>query len=419
VAAVGGLSRLVAPSEVAGPAQQAGANAASSASSGAAAAHQGLAFLRLSSDCSPSMSVERLVYLDKDEVTFGRMPSNHVTLDSQRVPQMISRTHGRLCRLKEDGKPFEWILHDNKSMNGILVNGQAIGEDGRRLQQGDIITFGRKMSPPEFEFVFEEPLQAQPLSAPTGAVQGDEPQFDPVMEGIMQEAFAEHQRRIAELSEELEAERACKIMESQQRAAQRSALDLEDIQSELLCSICQDWVVHAATIECSHTFCWSCVDTWLLQKKFECPVCRHVVTREPVRSRAIDAIVQKTVDKSDEKEDYRTRVCAAEKELKKVERLQKELEKSVNKALKKGKAFFQIDASWSRRERETFNRGVKDYTGETRETYCRLTNLTVQWVHSADDSKLNQALHNLGLADFVNSPEADIRKRLLMFLRYG
>lgn len=148
-------------------------------------------------------------------------------------------------------------------------------------------------------------------------------------------------------------------------------------------------------------------------------MCRHVVTREPVRSRAIDAIVQKTVDKSDEKEDYRARVCAAEKELKKVERLQKDLEKSVNKALKKGKAFFQIDASWSRRERETFNRGVKDYTGDTRETYCRLTNLTVQWVHSADDSKLNQALHNLGLADFVNSPEADIRKRLLMFLRYG
>merc|ERR1719261_2205058 len=108
--------------------------------------------------------------------------------------------------------------------------------------------------------------------------------------------FIEHARRIAELQQELEVERQQRIMESLQRAATRSALDVADIESELLCSICQDWVVHASTIECSHTFCWSCIDTWLLQKKFECPVCRQAVTREPVRSRALEAIIQKSVD---------------------------------------------------------------------------------------------------------------------------
>merc|ERR1719231_1598730 len=111
------------------------------------------------------------------------------------------------------------------------------------------------MNPPEFEFVFEEPASAS--AASTAA-----PEPDPAVE----EAFAEHAKRIAELQQELEAERERKVMESQQRAATRSALDFEDIQSELLCSICQDWVVHACTIECSHTFCHSCIDQWLLQK---------------------------------------------------------------------------------------------------------------------------------------------------------
>jgi len=372
----------------------------------------GLAFLRLSSECSPTMSVERLVYLDKDEVTFGRMPSNTVVLDSSRFPQMISRVHGRLCRLLEEGKPVEWILNDNKSMNGILVNGQPIGQEGRRLRQGDSIMFGRKMCPPEFEFVFEEPgsQMEPPAAAPA-------PDPSPAVE----EAFAEHARRIAQLQQELEAERERKIMESQQRVASRAEDICEEIQSELLCSICQDWVVHASTIECSHTFCWSCIDQWLLRKKFECPVCRHVVAREPVRSRAIETIVQKTVDRGSEegKIEYRERVNSAEKDEKRVKKMAQDLEKSVDEALKKGKAFFHIDSVWTRREKEVFQRGVKDYTGETRETYCKLTSLTVQWGHSADDSKLNQALHNLGLQAFVSSPEADIRKRLLMFLRYG
>merc|ERR1719313_1302072 len=293
-------------------------------------------------------------------------------------------------------------------MNGVLVNGQTVEQDGRKLHQGDIITFGRKMSPPEFEFVFEEPGYQEPAVDP-----GPDPQVEL--------AFEEHRKRIAELQQELEAEKERKIMESQQRAAARSALDFEDIQQELVCSICQDWVVHASTIECSHTFCWSCIDQWLLQKKFECPVCRHAVTREPVRSRALETIVQKTVDRGDpaNKEEYQERVKSAEKDQKRIQKLHQDLEKSVNDALKKGKAFFHIDSSWSRREKEVFQRGIKDYTGDTRETYCRLTSLTVQWVHSADENKLNQALHNLGLQAFVSSPEPDIRKRLLMFLRYG
>jgi len=179
--------------------------------------------------------------------------------------------------------------------------------------------------------------------------------------------------------------------------------------------------VHAATIECSHTYCYSCIDSWLRQKKFECPVCRSVVTKEPVQSRALDAIIQKTLEKAgpDQKEEYEERVRDAERTREKVKKLHESLEKSVNQAIAKGKAFFSIDHGWSRKEKDTFQRGVKEMTGDTRETYCRLTGLTVRWVHSADEDKLNQALHNLGLQSFASESEAEIRKRLLMFLRYG
>merc|ERR1719221_1947376 len=123
-------------------------------------------------------------------------------------------------------------------------------------------------------------------------------------------------------------------------------LDFADLQADLVCSVCQDWMVQSANIECSHSFCWACVDTWLLQKKFECPVCRHAVTREPVRSRALDAIVQKYVDRlaDPQPHEYQSRIESAEKANKKAKRLRDDLEKSVNDALKNGKAFFHIDA---------------------------------------------------------------------------
>jgi len=327
---------------------------------------------------------------------------------------MISRVHGKLSRLREEGKPAQWWIY-NQSMNGILVNEQPVGEEGRRVQQGDNITFGRKAFPPEFEFVFEEPgSHTLPAEAPAA-----EP---PVADPAIAEAFAEHARRITELQQQLEIERERKIMESQQMRATRSALDCADLQSELVCSICQDWVVHASTIECSHTFCWACIDMWLLHKKFECPVCRQAVSREPVKSLTIDAIVHKTVKSSLDGEgnaEFLERVSTADRDLKKHQRMKTDLDKSVDEALKKGKAFFSIDAHWSKKEKETFERGIKEYTGETREVYCRLTNMTVGWVHSADDGKLNQALHNLSLQAFVSSSEPEIRKRLLMYLRYG
>lgn len=68
----------------------------------------------------------------------------------------------------------------------------------------------------------------------------------------------------------------------------------ETIEQELICVICQELLIRAHTLSCSHSFCEYCITKW--QKKnssrFECPVCRTVIKQKPVRSLAIDNIIR-------------------------------------------------------------------------------------------------------------------------------
>jgi len=343
---------------------------------------------------------------------------------------MISRVHGRVQRVRTaDGRREEWVILDEKSKNGILVNDKPIGSEGggHVLHHGDVVTFGRRLFPPIFEFVFELALES-PGKAMNHAGRDLASPDDVLLGGKLR-------RRIEQLLSDLERDRQnCTTVFATSRAPQRKAshdeLSVAEIHSELACSICRDWLVDSATIECAHTFCWSCIDTWLLMKKFECPVCRVEVTREPVRTSAVDAIVQKAVDhlSPKERDEHAQRVAAASAASSARRELLGELEKRLSDELQLGigdcatgvrRGIFHIGANWKKKQRDTFEGGIKNYTGEAREMYCRLFGLTVQWVHSADDSQLNQALHNLQLQQFVSCEEGHIRQRLLMFLRYG
>ena len=254
-----------------------------------------------------------------------------------------------------------------------------------------------------------------------------------VLQKEMSELMKNHVARVAQDRLDLDARRAeldakFKQLETERSLQQPSAkdasaaaVDLKDLQSELVCSICRDWIVHASSIECGHMFCRECIDEWLTRKNFLCPVCRATVRQVPTAARTLDMIVDKTIQQSS-KSDIRE----FEKRVKKADELQsqrrvatRDLEESVKQAIRNKKTFFHINQNWGKKEKKTFHDGVKQYICEGREAYCQLVGLTVSWVYSADDSKLNQALHNLGLQDFVSKPEKDIRQRLLMFLHYG
>ena len=76
------------------------------------------------------------------EHTVGSSADNDITLPDFAV----STYHARISFRKE-----RYVLFDLKSTNGTSVNGARIGEEGRILEDGDLIAFGR------YEFVFAYP----------------------------------------------------------------------------------------------------------------------------------------------------------------------------------------------------------------------------------------------------------------------
>lgn len=50
------------------------------------------------------------------------------------------------------------------------------------------------------------------------------------------------------------------------------------IKNEFKCSICQELIVNATNLICSHVFCKTCIDGWLDLNNKKCPVCRTLIT---------------------------------------------------------------------------------------------------------------------------------------------
>jgi hypothetical protein len=124
---------------------------------------------------------------------------------------MISRAHAHVRRHQSPDAclPEQWKVDDNKSTNGVLVNGAQVGTEGHILQAGDIVTFGRKMEPPEFEFVFEAAESPAKQQAPPAVP--------------LEELFGANEE-IRKLKEELAAERQQKEAEALTRKQASTAL---------------------------------------------------------------------------------------------------------------------------------------------------------------------------------------------------
>jgi pSer/pThr/pTyr-binding forkhead associated (FHA) protein len=93
-----------------------------------------------------------VVPLVRDEISIGRQEGNTIRLTERN----ISRTHARLYR---DGS--DYVLEDQRSYNGVLVNGQRIAE-ATTLSPGDQIQVGDYQA----EFRLDEIAQTLPDAAP-------------------------------------------------------------------------------------------------------------------------------------------------------------------------------------------------------------------------------------------------------------
>ncbi|XP_023029391.2 uncharacterized protein isoform X1 [Leptinotarsa decemlineata] len=51
----------------------------------------------------------------------------------------------------------------------------------------------------------------------------------------------------------------------------------EELQDEMQCAVCSEMFIKATTLNCSHTFCKFCIETWK-KNKSACPICRTKIT---------------------------------------------------------------------------------------------------------------------------------------------
>jgi hypothetical protein len=72
------------------------------------------------------------------------------------------------------------------------------------------------------------------------------------------------------------------------------------LSGELSCCLCQELILDAGVLPCSHGFCYKCVHG-ALAKRSECPACRGAVPprTKPVRSMHVDNIVALVSERMD------------------------------------------------------------------------------------------------------------------------
>ncbi|XP_018427618.1 PREDICTED: E3 ubiquitin-protein ligase RNF8 isoform X3 [Nanorana parkeri] len=91
-------------------------------------------------------------------------------------------------------------------------------------------------------------------------------------------------------------------MEAQKEEVLNHMNDVLD--NELQCIICSENFIEAVTLNCAHSFCFFCIQSWR-KRKDECPICRQDITSQ-TRSLVLDNCINRMVDKlSQEMKDRR------------------------------------------------------------------------------------------------------------------
>ncbi|XP_072266123.1 E3 ubiquitin-protein ligase RNF8 [Pyxicephalus adspersus] len=76
------------------------------------------------------------------------------------------------------------------------------------------------------------------------------------------------------------------------------------LDNELQCIICSEHFIEAVTLNCAHSFCLFCIQSWR-KRKDECPICRQDI-KSQTRSLVLDNCINRMVDKlSQEMKDRR------------------------------------------------------------------------------------------------------------------
>lgn len=122
------------------------------------------------------------------------------------------------------------------------------------------------------------------------------------------ENHLEELRSLVEQKEE-ELKQQQEVTKKAQKIAQNVVDQMED---EFSCIICQELIIRATTLACSHSFCEHCLYSWL-KKRNSCPVCRCSVETQPIHSIVLDNAISKMVEAMDDESKARRKVLLQER----------------------------------------------------------------------------------------------------------
>eukprot|EP00939_MAST-03C_sp_MAST-3C-sp1_P001493 g1493.t1 len=359
-------------------------------------------------------------------ITVGRSRQKcDVILGSTRGPLMISRVHATIVPVQKEGESEpRWKLIDHSSRNGSArvkktadwcrlsgrlerksskKNAASLNSRKRTLLLAGKIPNSKKrlrMKGPKSsndEMPSSSPLEGQTTTA-----------TDPLPLATKTSATKEEEE------EEDEASRA------------KKKRGQELLHKEFTCPVCLDYFVQTRTLACGHSFCSPCLSNCLEHKR-QCPVCRETVSKNPVRSCALDGAIRALVQQEKKgNERHQKRLKQWKNDQRKERRTATKLRSVIQKAKDEGKHFLSIHDRWNHEERDLFRRGVIMYRGPARVEYCRTTDLTADFIDSKMFRELIDVAANVGIVpedgariEREFSSLSVLRDRLHMFILYG
>ncbi|XP_022921211.2 E3 ubiquitin-protein ligase CHFR-like [Onthophagus taurus] len=238
-----------------------------------------------------------------EEFTIGRALNRSLTIEDLR----ISRTH---CRFKEVNGVWNVV---NESVNGTIVNGNRIpSKQFHVLSNGDILKLTEDIF---FTFFASTPnvmgicdivdkIETEHHYNTRSNSTSNTQLIENVTNGQEKVGYEKDKEGAGEASDV-----AGKVVEPVS----------EKVETELQCSICTELFVKAQTLNCSHTFCNSCIQAWK-RKNYICPICRaKIKTITPTI--VLDNLVNTVIEASSEEIKKNRQLLLQEREKLPIKRL--------------------------------------------------------------------------------------------------
>eukprot|EP01117_Protostelium_nocturnum_P001431 TRINITY_DN1172_c3_g1_i1.p1 TRINITY_DN1172_c3_g1~~TRINITY_DN1172_c3_g1_i1.p1 ORF type:complete len:566 (-),score=217.33 TRINITY_DN1172_c3_g1_i1:222-1811(-) len=306
---------------------------------------------------------------------------------------------------------LEEELKEKERLQQLLEERQRLSEE----QEKKIKEFEEKLVEKEREFAaFQERELARTAEASTNFYE----QLQKINEQFEEKAKTLAEEKQKELEEQkkhaLELEQRAKDVEKQVKELENAQVSAnQKFEEEFTCVICQEMIMAALTLECSHSFCGVCIMDWMKKKK-TCPYCNTPILKEPIRSRVLDNAIDKLIQssKKEDRDNWENRMQRQKKLA--VEQSQLNNIKALIKTAKeKGLPFLNMSNVWSQNDRVVFHKGLKEYSGEARILYCDTTGLNTNFINTANPAQLKMAVTNLGISLVgIENNSQELKRRL-------